>query len=123
MPYYGAIQNPSYLPAVRDVIAITNAFPASVTTSFDHNYLSGLIVRMIVPGEYGMFQINKIKGSITVTSPTTFTIPINTTNFDTFVVPTEQPQQPLGNVAQAVPVGEDSDQLDQSFVNVLTPQF
>lgn len=123
MPYYGAIQHPSYLPAVRDIVAITNSFPATVTTSFAHNYLSGLIVRMIVPFNYGMSQINKLKGSITVTSDTTFTIPIDTTRFDVFVVPTEQPYQPLVNPAQAVPVGEDSDQLDQSFVNVLTPQF
>ena len=123
MPYYGAIPNPSYLPAVRDIVAITNSFPATVTTSFDHNYLSGLIVRMIVPANYGMFQINKLKGSITVTSPTTFTIPLDTTTFDTFVVPTEQTYQPLVNPAQSVPVGEDADMLDQSFVNVLTPQF
>jgi hypothetical protein len=123
MPYYGAIQHPTYLPAVRDIVAITNGFPATVTTSFDHNYLSGLIVRMIVPANYGMFQINKRKGSIVVTSPTTFTIPIDTTNFDPFVIPTEQMDQPLVNVAQSVPVGEDSDQLDQSFVNILTPQF
>lgn len=111
------------MPAVRDVTAVTNGFPAIVTTSFAHSYLTGLIVRMIVPSDYGMFQLNELKSIITVLSDTTFSINIDTTNFDTFIVPTEATDQPLVNVAQSVPVGEVTSQLNQSFINVLTPQF
>lgn len=123
MPYYGALMTPSYEPAVRDIAAITNSFPAIITTTFAHSYISGLIVRIRVPFGYGMVLLNKRVGSITVTSATTFTIPIDTTNFDAFVIPTEAMNQPLVNAAQVVPIGEDADILTQSFVNILTPQF
>lgn len=138
MPYYSALQNPSYEPAVTDIIAITNSNPASITTGnkvngsvvpVDHNYLTGLIIRLQIPLTYGMrvsYGPKQPHFTITVTGPTTFTIPLNTTNFDPFVVPMESvgpPAQPLLNVAQSVPIGEVAAILTQSFVNVLTPQF
>lgn len=123
MPYYSAITNPIYMPAVRDVTSVTNAFPAVVTTSFPHSYLSGLIVRMVIPSDYGMTQLNELKSAIVVLTNTTFSIEIDTTNFDTFTIPTEATSQPLVNVAQSVPIGELTSQLNQSFVNILTPQF
>ncbi len=123
MPYYSAITNPIYMPAVRDVTSVTNGFPAVVTTSFPHSYLNGLIVRMVIPFNYGMFQLNDLKSVITVLSDTTFSINIDTTNFDVFAIPTEAMDQPLLNVAQSVPIGELASHLDQSFVNILTPQF
>lgn len=123
MPYYAAIPTPMFQPAVRDIVAITNSFPVSITTSFDHLYLTGLILRIVIPFNFGMQGLNKHKGSIIVTSPTTFTMEFDTTNLDPFVIPTQPPMQPLSNPAQSVPVGEDADILTQSFVNVLTPQF
>lgn len=122
MPYYGALPNPIFMPAVRDIIAITNAFPLSVTTSFTHSYLSGLIVRLKIPHYFGMEILNNVQGSILVTSSTTFTMNIDSTNFDPFVIPDPQPGS-LYTPAQVVPIGEDADILTQSFVNVLTPQF
>jgi hypothetical protein len=122
MPYYGAIQNPTFMPAVRDIVAITNAFPLQVTTSFAHSYLSGLIVRIKIPQYFGMEILNDVQGSILVTGSTTFTMNIDSTNFDPFVVPSPQPGS-IYTPAQVVPVGEDADILTQSFVNVLTPQF
>jgi hypothetical protein len=123
MPYYGAIQNPVYEPAVRDISAITNAFPVSITTTFAHSYLSGLIVRIRIPFDFGMQGLGDQIGSVTVTGPTTFTMPIDTTHFDPFVIPAEAPNQPLFTPAQVVPIGEDANILTQSFVNILTPQF
>jgi len=123
MPYYSAITNPVYKPAVRDISAITQSLPATVTTSFEHSYLTGLIIRLYIPFDYGMQQINGFQGTITVTSSTEFTIDVDSTFFDAFVIPTETPPQPLGQVAQVVPIGEDASILTQSLVNVLTPQF
>ena len=135
MPYYSAVQNPSFEPAVTDILAITNSNPASVTTgakvnnivtAVPHNYLTGLIVRMQIPQSYGMrldYGPKQPHFQITVTGPTTFTIPLDTTNFDPFVVPVEMMGQPLLNVSQAVPMGEIAEILTQSVVNVLTPQF
>jgi hypothetical protein len=129
MPYYGAIQYPIYKPAVRDILSITQAFPAVITTTFDgttpgdHSYLSGLIVRLIIPNNYGMVQLNQMVFTITVLSASTFSIPIDTQLFDAFVIPVEVANQPLFNPAQVVPVGEETDTLKMTFRNVLTPEF
>ncbi len=63
------------------VTDITKASPASVTTSAPHNLKSGDVV--ILEGLFetaatGMPQINGIPFTVTVTAPTTFTIPWNT---------------------------------------------
>ena len=114
---------PVYQPAMREVTAITNDFPALVTTSFAHNYVSGMYVRLYVPDSYGMVQANQLLGLITVTSSTQFTISIDTRNFDPFVVPPNRvyPEGPSAQVqfAQVVPVGELTAQVNASTRNVL----
>lgn len=82
-----ATQFPVYQPAMRIISSITNADPAVVTTTFNHQYQSGLIVRLNVPLGYGMQQANQLYGPIMVTGDTTFTIDIDTTFFDPLVVP------------------------------------
>ena len=82
-----AQMRPVFYPAMRIITAITNDFPASVTTSFAHGYGSGLIVRLVIPLGFGMQQANKLFGEIDVTSPTTYNISIDTSLFDPFVVP------------------------------------
>jgi len=129
MPYYGAIQNPIYEPAVRDILSITQSFPAVITTTFDgvtpgdNDYRAGLIVRLSIPNNYGMSILNQVIVTITIIDASSFSIPIDTSFFDAFVIPVEQPFQPKFNVAQVVPIGEEASTLDQSFVNILTPQF
>ncbi len=112
-----AFPNPIYQPAMRIVTAITNAFPASVTTSFNHLYLTGSIVRLDIPLGYGMQQVNQKFGPITVTSPTTFTIDIDTTQFDAFSVATTFPYNE--QYAQCVNVGERSEFLNSAVRNTL----
>lgn len=109
-----AIENPAFQPAMRIITAITQSFPALVTTSFAHQYFSDTIVRLYVPIEFGMRQANQLQGTITVTAPDQFTIDIDTTNFDPFVVP-PNPQQR----AQVVPIGEENDLLLAATQNVL----
>lgn len=110
-----AQQDPFYQPSMRIVTNITNASPAIVTTSFDHDYISGLIMRLDIPLEYGMQQANGQKGEITVLSPTTFSITIDTTYYDPFV------NQPTGpQYAQVVNVGERNSQLTGAVQNVQT---
>lgn len=123
MPYYGALQKPIFQPAVADISSISQASLAVVTTTFATQYLTGLIVRLYIPQYFGMEQLNGFQGTITVLSPTTFTIPIDSTFFDPFVTPIQPVGQPLINPAQVVPIGEDAAILTQSFVNILTPQF
>ena len=109
-----AQQFPIFKPAMRIITAITNDFPASITTSFDHGYASGIIIRVVVPIGYGMPQINEKFGSIIVTGATTFDIDIDTRYFSPFVVPVSPKQY-----AQSIPIGEINSTLYQASKNVL----
>ena len=131
-----AIQNPPFQPAMRIITAITNDTQATVTTSFPHQYITGMIVRIRLPvptarnqnnaviAGFGMDQINQQQGEITVGSdPLTFTIDIDTTDYDAFVVPPDV-QLPDGTFtqlqyAQVVPVGEINAIVTAATRNVL----
>lgn len=113
--------NPTYQPAYRLVTAITNGFPCVVTTSFAHNFYSKTVVRLQIPPATGMPQIDQQTGTITVLSPTTFSIPIDTTNLNAFSIPTvSQSSDPRVNIcALVVPIGEDNSILYASTQNAL----
>lgn len=108
---------PTFQPAMRIVSQITNGDPASITTTIDHDYISGEILRIQIPLGFGMEQMHGLKGEIVVTSSNTFTIDIDTTAFDPFVIPS-----PLPNVftcAQCIPIGENNSILIAATKNVL----
>lgn len=109
-----AVASPTFQPAMRIVTAITKANPAAVTTSFDHDYITGEIVRFYIPDTFGMRQMNGLSGTITVTASDTFTVDIDTTYFDTFAVPSSNVQY-----AQVLPIGEVNSQLTAATDNVL----
>ncbi len=110
--------NPTYQPAMRIISAITNANPLEVTTTFAHNYLTGEIVRLVIPVGFGMNQARNYYGPITVTSPTTFTLPLDSTDFDPFVIPADNPGH-FYTQAQVVPIGEVTSMLTGATRNVL----
>lgn len=122
--YYFGIQFPTFQRAMRNILSITQAPQALITTTFDgttpgaHQYSTGLIVRVYVPYGFGMTQLNEIDVPITVINTTQFTIPINTTGFDAFVIPPYQPGA-FGTPAQVVPVGEVNNILTMATQNVL----
>lgn len=123
---FSAPLNPSFRPSIIDILSISQAEQAVITTTYDginpgnHNYQTGLIVRLLVPGTWGMSQINELLGTITVLSPTTFSMPINTLFFDQFTIPNIEPGN-IYSIAQVVPVGEVNEQLYQAVQNVLPP--
>jgi hypothetical protein len=111
--------HPIYQPAMRIISAMTLSYPMIVTTTFAHQYITGTIVRLDIPLGQGMQQANQQIGPITVTSATTFTIPIDSITFDPLITPTEYPftaQNP-----QVVPVGELNSQLTAATLNILNP--
>ena len=111
---------PVYKPAMRVIAGITQAPIATVTTTVDHGYLVGTIVRLDIAQTGGMLQANQKTGTIlTVPTTTTFTININTTNYDAFSVPSVWP--PPYNDSQVVPIGEDNSILTAAVVNALNP--
>lgn len=117
IPQTYAVADPRYQPAMRIVTAITNANPAAVTTSFDHDYNTGMIVRLYVPKGYGMLQADRLEGTITVTGTTTFTIDIDTTLFDSFTTPGGSPWY-INSYSQVVPTGEINSTIANATRNV-----
>ena len=118
VPQTYAVSDPIYQPAMRVITAITNANPAAVTTSFAHDYLDGLIVRLHIPTGYGMLQANELVGTVTVTGATTFTLDIDTTAFDAFTSPVGSPWY-INSYASVIPVGEINSLLTQATRNTL----
>lgn len=105
---------PVFQPAMRIITNITNDFPAIVTTSFAHQYTTGLIIRLILPPGFGMSQANQLFSDITVIDTTTFTINLDTTYFQPFVTPDSPKQYP-----QAIPTGEVNSTVYLAYKNVL----
>lgn len=91
MPEWYANPDPRFQPAMRLITGITKANPVVITTSFDHDYTDGLVVRIYVPDHYGMPQINGHTGIISVLSSDTFSMNLDTTNYDSFSAPTAPP--------------------------------
>lgn len=82
---------PTFQPAMRIISSITNDFPALVTTTFRHQYSTGMIVRLNIPTGFGMQEANQLYGPIIVTGDTTFTIDIDTLKMDPYVIPVVYP--------------------------------
>ena len=85
---------PTFQPAVRIISAITNDFPALVTTTFapgqvnsGNQYESGIRIRLEIPRQYGMYEADQLFGQITVVDSNNFTIDIDTRYFTAFSVP------------------------------------
>lgn len=76
----------TWRPVLREIADITNSDPAIVTTTEAHDYADGLIVRLYVLGTPMPVRIQDTY-EITILSPTTFSIPLNTTNFPIFYPP------------------------------------
>jgi hypothetical protein len=120
MIFCWAYPNPVFQKSMRIILSITNAFPALVTTTFAHNFITGQIIRLIIPTLCGMQQANQLLATIVVTGTTTFLTDIDSTYFDPFVVPSSVPPGTTGfTCPQVVPVGEVSALLTAATQNVL----
>ncbi len=97
--------DPRFQPAMRLISGITKANSVVVTTSIDHDYVTGLILRLNVPANYGMRQIDGFVGPITVLSSDTFSMELDTTTYDSFLAPTTPPYNRF--LANVVPVGNE----------------
>lgn len=108
-PYPGRAD---FIPKERIVIAITNDYPALITTSVDHGYLNGNIIRVDIPLGFGMQEINKQAASMTVLNATQFYINIDTRYYSAFFIPAGTQQ-----VAQCIPIGENNDIIYNATFN------
>jgi len=113
-----AIEDPTFQPGMRIIDSITKGYPTTVTTTFDHDYSTGLVVRLVIPEDVGMQQIDKYVGEITVTGTDTFTVPVDSTSFDAFSIPVS-PTWNQNTCALVVPVGADNDKVGLATRNTL----
>jgi hypothetical protein len=88
--------NPQYYkPSLFDISAISLGQTTTVTTSVNHNYVIGQVVRLLIPEFYGSFQLNGQQGNvIAIPAANQVTINIVSTNSNAFVIgPTTTPAQ------------------------------
>jgi len=98
-----------FYPKWRTISKITAANPAVVTTTVRHGYAVGQKVRLDVPSEYGMTQMNGLWATITaVPSVSTFTTDIDASAFTTFAWPLTAVAAAGFTPAQVIPFGMDS---------------
>lgn len=101
--------DPIFYPRHRFISKITQASQAVVTLTVTHGYTVGQEVRVIVPSDYGMVEINELSATIVAidTTPTTgntITLNIDSSSFTAFAFPVnaDVPFSP----AMIVPIGE-----------------
>lgn len=87
-----------FIPSSLTITGITKSFPMVVTISVNvvteaNTYIPGMLVRLLIPYDYGMFQANGLTGQIIEVDDDEITLNIDSTNFDTFTVP-EDGEQP-----------------------------
>lgn len=109
-----------FTPAMRLISAITQSNPASITTTFDHGYSSGTIVKIKIPFVCGMEGIDGYSGVITVTGSDTFTVDVDSTNFNAFTIPAIPVPIWADTCAQVIPIGEVNDMITGATRNVRT---
>ena len=122
--YGGTEMFPPFQPALRNILSITNAPQAVITTTFDgvnpgnHQYQNGLIIRLLIPTGFGMEQANQLYGTVTVIDATSFSVNIDTSLMDAFVIPTLRPGS-FFTPAQSVPIAEINSIFTEAKRNVL----
>ncbi len=64
----------TFSPQRVAISGITQALPCVVSTAQNHNLATGQVVRLHVPPAFGMFPLNNKAFSVTVLTPTSFSI-------------------------------------------------
>lgn len=104
-------------------MVVTTTFDG--TTPGDNGYETGLQVRLVIPRGFGMYQVNGLTGFITKIDASSFSLEVDSTYFDAYVIPLgPPPADPAGlgafaTAGQVIPIGEVTVSFEQSVKNVL----
>lgn len=88
------------IPSSLQITAITQTAPMIITveianpTTEANTYIVGMAVRLMVPVTYKMIQANNLIGTIIGISGNNFTLNLDSSGFDAFVVPSGNVEQP-----------------------------
>ena len=111
-----------YLPPVIAIPSsllatnITRSCPMIVSVAIGNSsteantYIVGMAVRLFVPKSYGMYQANNLVGTIKAINGLDFTLNLDSTLFDTFVIPSGNAETP----ASIAPAGSRNLQYDNT---------
>jgi hypothetical protein len=81
------------IPSALQIVAITQSAPMVITADIVNNtteantYIVGMAIRLQVPINFGMFQANNLVGTITAINGLQFTVNIDSSQFDPFILP------------------------------------
>ncbi len=102
------------IPSALEISNITRSYPMVVTVTANsdqvNTYHERQVVKLFVPMPFKMFQANGLQGQILSVDDDEITLDIDSTHFDTFVVPSEQVFQP----ASLSPAGSRNLQYDNT---------
>ena len=98
-PYYGVS------PQFYYITGISKATQGVVTTSQVHDYVVGQLLKLTIPAQFGMVELDQVTVEVVAVSAYSFTISANTSAFTTFAFPasTASPNIAFATVA---PVGQ-----------------
>lgn len=75
-----------YLPNVFNISAITLGNPTIITTSANHNYVIGQLIRLIIPSSYGSTQLNGLTGYVVaIPAANQISVTIDSTQANQFI--------------------------------------
>lgn len=95
------IQAQFYAPSVFNISAITLGQFTIVTTSINHNYVIGQLVRLLIPNGYGSRALNEQTGYVvSIPAPNQVTLNLSSYNVSAFI------NANLPTAAQIVAVGD-----------------
>lgn len=108
--------NPQYYqPSVFFISAVTLGRTTTVTTSVDHNYVIGQVIRLIIPPTYGCIQLDEQTGLVvSIPASNQVVVNIDSANANAFVPnPVYGPTLP-----QIVAIGDQNSGQINSNANV-----
>jgi hypothetical protein len=77
----------NFQPSLFYITAIVLGFTTTVTTSVNHNYVVGQLVRLLIPNGFGSRQLNEVLGFVTsIPAPNQVILDINSSQADPFIV-------------------------------------
>lgn len=75
----------------KEIESITKAYPMVVTTVNNHGYVAGMMVRFLIPVQFGMSELNGINAQVLSITDDTLTVDVDSTNFSEFSYPSPLP--------------------------------
>lgn len=108
-----------FLPSQKIISSIIRGTrTTSIFTQIPHGYTSGLVVRLFIPEQRGIRQLNGQVGEIVVITPTLLRFPVVSSSFDPFI-PYALPFNPNNEpyLAQIIPIAENALTLDSVTEN------